>query len=85
MCWRKVIKMIQWLTLSKKTGVRCEESGIGEGLPEVRDQVNLEHIKEAELSDRAAQRDGPDKDADIRHNYLHPLLRRENCCVWVKI
>ena len=80
---------IQWLTLStqkeKKIIRGSRESSVGDDLPEVRNEVSLEHLKEPKLSNRVVQNGGPNKDPNVRDDDLHPLLRREDRCVGVKV
>lgn len=57
----------------------------GENSPEVRSQVNFEHLEESELNDRVAQGGGPNENTNIRDDDLHPMLRQEDHRIWVKI
>lgn len=68
-----------------KRHVRDEGQGTEGCSPEVGSQVNLKNIKEPQFSDRIAQHGDPNEDPDIRYDYLHPLLGREDCRIRIKI
>ena len=58
---------------------------MGEGSPEVRSEVSLEHLKEPKLSNRVEQSSGPNENPNVRDDNLHSLLRGEDYRVGVKI
>lgn len=64
MCWRKVIKISQWLTLERNNQTRGFGL-LGKDLPEVRHQVKTEHLEESEHLDAVNDGAKPDGHTDV--------------------